>query len=254
MIKFFRRIRQNLLSENKFTKYLFYAFGEIVLVVIGILIALGINNMNQNRVKDKIEQTYLNGLNVEFQMSKIKLEELLKVNQSNCTGAKKILQYTGKVSEPLTEAAFSELLYNTFSSDIAFNSINSLLMEIINSGNLKNISNGKLRIYLTNWLATLEDIARQERDLEMQREKVLDMFRTNENSVKTIFMDTGVYDSLNLPKTEKSVSNLNMLKSTAFENNVLMYILTSHATEKAHYIPLMRDLDAILNLIQAEVE
>ena len=77
MIKFFRRIRQNLLSENKFTKYLFYAFGEIVLVVIGILIALGINNMNQNRVKDKIEQTYLNGLNVEFQMSKIKLEELL---------------------------------------------------------------------------------------------------------------------------------------------------------------------------------
>lgn len=49
MIKFFRKIRQKLLSENKFTKYLFYALGEIVLVVIGILIALEINNWNQDK-------------------------------------------------------------------------------------------------------------------------------------------------------------------------------------------------------------
>ncbi|MBM1106832.1 hypothetical protein JQC67_11830 [Aurantibacter crassamenti] len=49
MIKFFRKIRKNLLSENKFSKYLIYAIGEIVLVVIGILIALAINNKNENR-------------------------------------------------------------------------------------------------------------------------------------------------------------------------------------------------------------
>ncbi len=40
MIKFFRKIRQNLLSENKFKKYLIYAFGEIILVVIGIMLAV----------------------------------------------------------------------------------------------------------------------------------------------------------------------------------------------------------------------
>lgn len=49
MIKFFRKIRQKLLSENKFGKYLTYAIGEIVLVVIGILIALQINNWNENK-------------------------------------------------------------------------------------------------------------------------------------------------------------------------------------------------------------
>jgi hypothetical protein len=49
MIKFFRKIRQKLLSENKFSKYLIYAIGEIVLVVIGILIALQINNWNEER-------------------------------------------------------------------------------------------------------------------------------------------------------------------------------------------------------------
>lgn len=47
MIKFFRRIRQQLLTENKLGKYLLYAIGEIVLVVIGILIALSINNWNE---------------------------------------------------------------------------------------------------------------------------------------------------------------------------------------------------------------
>ena len=49
MLKFFRKIRQKLLSENKFSKYLIYAIGEIVLVVIGILIALQVNNLNDRR-------------------------------------------------------------------------------------------------------------------------------------------------------------------------------------------------------------
>ena len=49
MIKFFNKIKQKLLSESKFNKYLIYAFGEIVLIVIGILIALSINNANDSK-------------------------------------------------------------------------------------------------------------------------------------------------------------------------------------------------------------
>jgi len=52
MIHLFRRIRQQLVSQNKFSKYLLYAIGEVVLVVIGILIALKINNWNQERLKN----------------------------------------------------------------------------------------------------------------------------------------------------------------------------------------------------------
>lgn len=62
MIKFFRTIRQQLLSENKFTKYLIYAAGEIGLVVIGILIALQINNSNDAeklRLKEKVVLTQM---------------------------------------------------------------------------------------------------------------------------------------------------------------------------------------------------
>ena len=58
MIKFFRNIRQNLLMKNQIGKYYKYAFGEIVLVVIGILIALSINNWNEGR-KNEIKQSIL---------------------------------------------------------------------------------------------------------------------------------------------------------------------------------------------------
>jgi uncharacterized membrane protein YgaE (UPF0421/DUF939 family) len=59
MIKFFRKIRQNLLMENKTGKYFKYAIGEIILVVIGILIALSINNWNENRKSNIAElETY----------------------------------------------------------------------------------------------------------------------------------------------------------------------------------------------------
>ena len=53
MINFFRKTRKKLADDNKFLKYSRYAIGEIVLVVIGILIALSINNWNQNRLKQE---------------------------------------------------------------------------------------------------------------------------------------------------------------------------------------------------------
>ena len=62
MIKFFRKIRYNLMSENRTGKYLKYAVGEIILVVIGILIALSINNWNEQRINKKIELIYIDRL------------------------------------------------------------------------------------------------------------------------------------------------------------------------------------------------
>ena len=59
MIKFFRKIRQQLLVENKFSKYLLYAIGEIILVVIGILIALQINNWNEVRKTENMGKVYI---------------------------------------------------------------------------------------------------------------------------------------------------------------------------------------------------
>ncbi|MBO3118022.1 hypothetical protein J4050_14790 [Winogradskyella sp. DF17] len=62
MIKFFRTIRYNLMETGKTTKYFKYAIGEIILVVIGILIALGINNWNENRKSKLVEKDVLNNI------------------------------------------------------------------------------------------------------------------------------------------------------------------------------------------------
>lgn len=254
MLKIFRSIRKNLLSENKFSKYLIYAIGEIILVVIGILIALAINNRNQSNITKQKEQAYLLGLKDEFTTSKIKLRELLNVNERNHNGAKKILKFTSHKNILPSEKDFSFLLFNTFSSDISFNPNNSVINEMINSGSLKDISNNKLRKYLTNWKATLDDIKRQEDELSTQREKVLDMFRKENTSLKTIFNHVGITKELDILNNKKSYSNLNLLASKEFENNVLMFVLTAKATEESHYIPLMEDINTILKLLETEIK
>ncbi len=62
MISFFRKIRQSLLTQNRVTRYLVYAIGEIFLVVIGILIALQINNTNENYKAKQAERGVLKNL------------------------------------------------------------------------------------------------------------------------------------------------------------------------------------------------
>lgn len=254
MIKFFRRTRQKLLAEKRVGRYLAYALGEIVLVVIGILIALAINNRNQRNIDAKNEQTYLLGLQEEFNISKNKLTELIAVNRANIESAEKIIGLMNQKDSLPLEEDLSQLLLNTFISDVAFNPNNSLLLEIINSGNLKNISNPDLRIMLTSWIATMEDISRQEEDLRHERENLLDIFRTDRYSIKTVLKQTGVLTSLKTPPDGEKVSNIGVLFSQEFENKLLLFIVTCHATEDNHYSPLMGYIDGILESISSEIQ
>ena len=78
MIKFFRKIRQNLLSENKTGKYFKYAIGEIILVVIGIVIALQINNNNELRKEKNEEALILSDLKEDFITTRLNFLETIK--------------------------------------------------------------------------------------------------------------------------------------------------------------------------------
>ncbi len=87
MIKFFRKIRQKLLSENKISKYLMYAIGEILLVVIGILIALQINNWNgykKERAKEKIVlEDIISNLNRNNELIRNSLMTIKEIDNSS---------------------------------------------------------------------------------------------------------------------------------------------------------------------------
>ena len=82
MIKFFRKIRQRLISENRAARYLLYALGEIVLVVIGILIALQINNANEHRKAIAVSDATLRDLDREMEGAVLQLEQMCPVSGS----------------------------------------------------------------------------------------------------------------------------------------------------------------------------
>jgi len=84
MIKFFRHIRQKLLEENRFSKYLLYAIGEIILVVIGILIALQLNTWNEKRQNEAYEREILLLINQNLKNDSIALSnQLYSLRESN---------------------------------------------------------------------------------------------------------------------------------------------------------------------------
>ena len=224
MLKFFRNIRKQFIEEKKISNYLLYAVGEIVLVVIGILIALAIDNANELSIKKEKEQIYLMGLKDEFQTSKIKLQELMRVNRASYEAAKDIVHLMDQEENP-PEKQLSKLFIDAFASDIFFNPNNSLLFEMINSGSLKDITNDTLRIRLTNWVATIDDIANQEKFLGEQRTNIVDWFRTEGHSIRTILENTGMSAQLGIQKQQKPISNLSSLKSVDFENNILLFII-----------------------------
>lgn len=83
MIKIFRRTRQRLLTQNSFTRYLIYAVGEIVLVVIGILIALQINNWNEESKVNKSIDKHLDILQSNLQEDQTQLRQLQQTMTDN---------------------------------------------------------------------------------------------------------------------------------------------------------------------------
>lgn len=77
MLRFFRHIRQKLLQQNRVTRYLVYALGEILLVVIGILMALQVNNWNEERKLKKQKSILLESLKTEFEENQNRLNIIL---------------------------------------------------------------------------------------------------------------------------------------------------------------------------------
>ncbi len=93
MIKFFRKIRQRLVIENRLSKYVLYAIGEIVLVVIGILIALQINNWNEDRITSEFELQMLTSLKEGLTADLADIDFNIKYTKRGITKTDSIFKY-----------------------------------------------------------------------------------------------------------------------------------------------------------------
>ncbi|WP_223032876.1 DUF6090 family protein [Hanstruepera marina] len=150
MIKFFRRIRKSLLTENKFSKYILYAIGEIILVVIGILIALQINNWNEKRKLINEEKTTIASLKLEFQKNVLDLESHINTTQAIMNAGKELLKHTDPNYEFGSLKLVDSLLSMTPRLSIWDPSLYTL-SNIKSSGKLSNLSNEDLKIKLIEW-------------------------------------------------------------------------------------------------------
>jgi len=149
MIKFFRHIRQSLIMENKTSKYLKYAIGEIVLVVIGILIALQVNNWNEQRKQREKELHYLTNLKTDLILNIAEIEKYIASRKSQTESAKVILDYFEN-RKPLDNLDdFNMHAVNVYTWQKFFQ-IDNTFQELTNSGNLSIISNDSIKNGLLN--------------------------------------------------------------------------------------------------------
>lgn len=146
MIKFFRKIRQNLLAENKFTKYLIYAIGEIVLVVFGILIALQINTWNDARKNKNYEREILFLINENLKSDSIALSEQLSQSME-------AVALTDRIFEQVSHGNFNDSLYQWMGKVISFEIFRSQssAFEILKSKGIEVISSKELQLELISY-------------------------------------------------------------------------------------------------------
>ncbi|MCK0180081.1 DUF6090 family protein [Flavobacteriaceae bacterium S0862] len=150
MIKFFRKIRQNLLSEGKAGKYFKYAIGEIVLVVIGILIALSINNWNEQRKQNSQEQYILNQLKVEFEADSVKINTLEKLTTGKINQSKYLLKLIKEYNkDSITLIPLKPIFL--IGKAIPFYDYSPTYNELVNSGKLNVIRNDSIRVAINDF-------------------------------------------------------------------------------------------------------
>lgn len=170
MIKFFRRIRQKLLEENRFSQYLLYAFGEIVLVVIGILIALQVNNYYENKKEDEKEQSFLREINLDFKSNKEQLDSIIAYNKVSLHAGRRLEEILNKfdAKNPKVNTEnriFADSIshYNSLVwRNKSFNPKNGAVDALLNSSSFDLISNDTLRRNLIAWRDVLGDYLEEE--------------------------------------------------------------------------------------------
>ena len=143
MITFFRKIRQQLLTENKFSKYLIYAIGEIVLVVIGILIALSINNSNEFRKQNAQIAKYAKSLVQDLEKDIVMMDTINNAAKQISIRIDSLANYVRiKKIEDISNLDIICLTWNRLYRPYSWN--RATLEEIKNSGGLRLIKNNEL--------------------------------------------------------------------------------------------------------------
>ncbi len=154
MTKFFRKIRQNLLMENKTGKYLKYAIGEIILVVIGILIALQINNWNERKKNISQAEKHLETVKLNLQDDILQAKMLLSETQTTKDYADDFLEQF-KTLKPVDNNIQMYLIYLMFERNIE---VNESGLRALQNSNSMSFINERLQAKILNYYRYIDQL------------------------------------------------------------------------------------------------
>ena len=242
MIKFFRHIRQNLIMENKTSKYLKYAIGEIVLVVIGILIALQINNWNENRKSKILEKKMLSELsksledncNVMIQDSLLRIswntssDIVIKTIEHNLDYSDTLNMHFQNARKPGTNLALSSSGYE---------GLKNLGFNIITSDELRNNIVELFELTQKSLLEEMEYFESFQPDRQTQIDKLFSYDETKFDPSKPFDIPLIPHDYNAL---KDNVEYLSMIKSVKVQRDIIGVILNRNLKESQRVLQMIK--------------
>ncbi len=262
MIKFFRKIRYDLMGNSKTEKYLKYAIGEISLVVIGILIAVNINNWNENRKTRTIEVNYLKNIQADLNAELKNNDSYIKEHNLKAIWGYNLL--TTPVGKTKSEQLNLDMKRHSVHGWKNFIPTNNTFKELISSGQLNSISSDSIKYYLLEIDKIYASIANGEHHMRREYEQYLyDISVPNTALFSNIDFDETLITKMISTTDSSDISDNQFLKmqedfiwlrnNQAYQNGLKLAVLNNLYINTRHHL-LAVNINRLNRLIYEEIK
>ena len=232
-MKIFRKIRQQVLTDNKISKYLIYAFGEIVLVVIGILIALNINNSNEEKSKRDSEFNFYQNTKLQLLDDLNNIESNIQYNNTYARQFRYAVDLI-ELNDRSKKDSLGQIAVNLMTNS-DFDRQGNIYETMVNSGDVKLLKNNKIIQGLRRLEETYIYVNRME-TIHFQ-------------AIMTMIPDL----TQTIRMYSNKVENEEYLFGFKFQNFFIISLKVMDEKNSA-YNRTKREIESIINLIENELE
>jgi len=242
-------------DDNRPLKYARYAIGEIVLVVIGILIALAINNWNEERIEKRKEQSVLKSLHKTFSDNLENLNFVIDLSEISFHSSKQLLSLIQPNASGYSNTEIDSLVGDMINYS-TYDPSTGAVDNIINSGRLNIIQKEDLKTNISNWSGMLSDT---KKDIDIANNhafNILMIYLNDKINLKNIAVPKRIIDKTNLNILEASNFPANydtFMRSKEFENLVDFHALNFIYLLK-EYNEIKEYLETNLELLESEIQ
>jgi len=241
-------------DDNRPLKYMRYAIGEIILVVIGILIALQINTWNEQRIEKRKEQSVLKSLHKTFSDNLQNLNFIIDISEISFHSSKQLLSLIGPNASGYSNAEIDSLIGDLINYS-TYDPSTGAVDNIINSGKLNIIQNKVLKTNISDWSGMLTDV---KKDIDIANNhafNVLMIYLNDKINLKNIAVPQRITEktNLNIPEPSNFPTDYDtFMRSKEFENLVDFHAL-NFIYLLAEYYEIKEYLQDNISLLEEEI-